>query len=288
MYWIIGNQGMLGQELSHLFGAEGIAYIGTDKEVDITKPETLVKQRQPFDWVINCAGYTAVDNAEDDKALCRKLNVDGPDNIAAFAQTSGAKMLHISTDYVFSGAHTTPYREEDPTDPIGVYGQTKRDGEQGVLKRNGFIIRTSWLYGQYGKNFVNTMLRLMNERDSVSVVHDQRGSPTYAHDLAAVIHTLTKTVDAGGAISPGIYHYTNEGGITWYDFAAEIFRLGRELRVLKRDCTIRPCATSEYPTKAVRPAYSVLDTSKIKRTLALTIPDWKISLKQYLTVRSGQ
>lgn len=281
MYWIIGNQGMLGQELSHLFDALGVSHIGTDRDVDITKPEELANIGRSFDWVINCAAYTAVDKAEEDAEQCRALNVTGAAHVAAFAQSRGAKMLHISTDYVFNGTHTAPYREEDPTDPIGVYGQTKRDGERAVLSRNGFVIRTSWLYGRYGNNFVTTMLRLMNDRDGIAVVNDQRGSPTYARDLATAIHTLTKTVDEGGAVPAGIYHYTNEGGITWYDFAAEIYRLGREQGLIRHDCAVRPCTTAEYPTKAARPAYSVLDTSKIKATLPINIADWKTGLKEF-------
>jgi dTDP-4-dehydrorhamnose reductase len=282
MYWIIGNQGMLGQELSRLFDTLGVAHIGTDREVDITKPEDLTKIGRDFDWVINCAAYTAVDKAEDDIDLCQKLNGEGPGNAAAFAQSLGAKMLHISTDYVFNGTNTAPYREEDPTDPIGVYGRTKREGELGVLSRQGYIIRTSWLYGQYGNNFVKTMLRLMNERDTLSVVNDQRGNPTWAKDLAQTIHYLTRTVDDGGAVPGGIYHYTNTGGITWYDFAVEIFRQGKERGLIRHDCLVRPCTTAEYPTRAVRPGYSVLDTSKIQVALKIRISDWRTSLKEYL------
>jgi dTDP-4-dehydrorhamnose reductase len=277
MYWIIGNQGMLGKELSHLFDTLGLAYVGTDREVDITKPEELAKQEQSFDWVINCAAYTAVDKAEDEEERCRKLNVEGPANIAAFAQSRGAKMLHISTDYVFNGANTVPYREDDPTDPIGVYGRTKQAGEQAVISGNGYIIRTSWLYGQYGNNFVRTMLRLMNERDRLSVVHDQRGSPTWARDLAKAMCILTQTPVPGG-----IYHYANAGTITWYDFAAAIYRLGRERGMIRHECAVRPCTTVEYPTRAARPAYSVLDTSKIKVALKIAIPHWETSLKEYL------
>lgn len=278
MYWIIGNQGMLGRELSQLFDTLGLPYRGSDREVDITKPEELAKQEQPFDWVINCAAYTAVDKAEDEEELCRKLNVEGPANLAAFAQSRGAKMLHISTDYVFNGAAAAPYREDDPPDPIGVYGRTKHAGEQAVLSRNGYIIRTSWLYGQHGNHFVKTMLRLMHERDSISVVHDQRGSPTWARDLAKAMYTLTQT-----AVPGGVYHYANAGVISWYDFAAEIYRLGRERGMIRHECAIRPCTTAEYPTRAARPAYSALDTSKIKAVLKITIPDWKASLKAYLT-----
>ena len=281
MYWIIGNQGMLGKELEHLFDIYGVSYIGSDKEIDTTKAEELEKQKACFDWVINCAAYTAVDKAEEDKDLCYALNVEGPLHIAEFARKRYAKMVHISTDYVFNGNSKTPYHEDDPTSPIGFYGKTKLEGEQAVRKYNGYVIRTSWLYGRYGNNFVKTMLNLMNVCDTISVVNDQIGSPTWAYNLAQFIYTFTQKIN----VCDGVYHYSNKGEISWYDFAVAIYKLGCEYGLIRKDCAIVPCSTSEYPTKAERPKYSVLDTSKIARCLEEVgekIPQWDISLMEFL------
>jgi dTDP-4-dehydrorhamnose reductase len=290
LVWLIGNKGMLGTELSELLKAREIPWVGTDQDVDITDLSSLeaFAERQgrtePVAWIVNCAAYTAVDKAEDDGDLCRRLNTEGAANIAKTAQKIGAKLIHISTDYVFNGRGERPYREEDPTDPIGVYGLTKRDGESAVLANNGasYIIRTAWLYGRYGNNFVHTMLRLMRERDALSVVNDQRGSPTWAYDLAAVLETLTAAVNGGKPVPYGIYHFTNGGNITWFDFAREIYTRGRELGLLVRDCAVKPCTSGEFPAKVKRPAYSVLDKTKIQKALGITIPAWDVSLGNFL------
>jgi len=288
--WLIGNKGMLGTELSLLLEKNGIPFTGTDRELDITDSaaiEEFVEKTaiaRPFDWIVNCAAYTAVDKAEDDIEACRRLNVTGPENIAAFAKKAGAGLIHISTDYVFNGLGVRPYREDDPTDPIGVYGLTKRDGELAALENNPgtYILRTAWLYGIYGNNFVQTMLRLMNERDEVKVVNDQRGNPTWAFDLASVIICLITTVGNGKTVPFGIYHYTNDGDITWFDFAEEIYRMGREQGLISKDCSVNPCSSTEYPAKVKRPAYSVLDKVKTKTALGIEIPNWDISLQGYL------
>ncbi|MDR3146797.1 MAG: NAD(P)-dependent oxidoreductase, partial [Treponema sp.] len=202
---------------------------------------------------------------------------------------------HFSTDYVFDGqgireavsGAPRPYREDDDTNPIGVYGLTKRDGERQVLEHNGdsYIIRTAWLYGEHGNNFVHTMLRLMNEREEVNVVDDQRGSPTWAGDLSRVLLSLILACDTPGALpAPGLYHYTNEGASTWFDFAREIFRQGQGLGLIKKDCAVRPCTSAEYPARVTRPAYSVLDKTKIKTALGLAIPPWEESLARFLKV----
>ena len=278
---------MLGAEISLLLENAGLPFTGTDREVDITDQAALTdfinKQEQPFTWIINCAAYTAVDKAEDDKENCRLLNVEGAGNIASIANKIGARFIHISTDYVFNGQGIRPYTEEDETDPIGVYGISKRDGEKKVLEENlkSYIIRTSWLYGRHGTNFVRTMLRLMNEREIVSVVNDQRGSPTWAYDLAAAVLELINAVDSGKDIPFGMYHYTNGGNCTWFDFAVEIYRQGRELGCIAKDCTVTPCTSAEYPSKVNRPAYSVLDTAKIKEALGISIPAWEESLKKF-------
>lgn len=257
---------MLGTELSLLLEKKGIPHIGTDREVDITDPAALgafaEKQAalgRPYTWIINCAAYTAVDKAEDDIETCGRLNTDGPGNIAETAKKIGARLIHFSTDYVFDGKGDRPRKEDDPTDPIGVYGLTKRDGERRLLAANdaSWIIRTAWLYGKHGNNFVHTMLRLMKERDSVSVVKDQRGSPTWAYNLADTVTLLIAAVENGKTILPGIYHYTNEGNITWFDFAQQIYAQGKKLGLLSKDCAVKPCTSAEFPAKVTRPAYSV-------------------------------
>jgi len=288
MIWLIGNKGMLGTELSLLLEKAGLPFVGTDRELDITNLPALEdftqKQSLPIDWIINCAAYTAVDKAEDDRENCRLINADGAGNIAAAARKIDAGLIHISTDYVFNGLGKRPYTEEDPTDPIGVYGLTKRDGETRVLEENAksFIIRTAWLYGRHGNNFVHTMIKLMNERSEVKVVNDQWGSPTWAFDLAATVLVVIKAVDSGKNIPFGIYHYTNEGNITWFDFAAEIYRQGRELGRINNDCAVKPCSSAEYPARVKRPAYSALDKAKIKAALGINIPAWDESLRKFL------
>jgi dTDP-4-dehydrorhamnose reductase len=286
MIWLIGNKGMLGTELSLLLEESRLPFIGTDREVDITDIEFLrgfARNVAPA-WVINCAAYTGVDKAEDEQENCRLLNAEGARNIAVAAAEAGAALIHISTDYVFNGRNTRPYTEDDITDPIGIYGLTKRDGEIAVIENNprSYIIRTSWLYGKYGNNFVHTMLRLMNERDEIKVVNDQRGSPTWAFDLASTVMAFIKAVDAGKEAPFGIYHYTNEGNISWFDFAEEIYRQGREQGRIAKDCAVKPCTSAEYPAKVSRPQYSVLETAKIKSSLGIEIPFWDASLRKFL------
>jgi dTDP-4-dehydrorhamnose reductase len=305
MIWLIGDKGMLGTELSRLFEKEGLPFTGTDRQVDITDPAALASFAEgeaaagrPVDWIVNCAAYTAVDRAEDDRETCRRLNADGAANVARTARNIGARLVHFSTDYVFDGRGVRdaasgalrPYREEDPAGPIGVYGLTKRDGENGVMENNprSYIIRTAWLYGQYGGNFPATMLRLMNERDEVRVVNDQRGSPTWARDLAGLTAEIIRAVLWDRPPACGIYHYTNEGSITWFDFAREIYDAGRGLGLITKACAVRPCTSAEYPAKVTRPAYSVLDKTKIKTALGITIPPWDLSLRHYLAVLAGE
>jgi len=286
MIWLIGYKGMLGTELSALLENCNIPFIGTDKEVDITSISSLEEyiKNIPIKWIINCAAYTAVDKAEDDIELCRMLNTEGPYNIAVIANKIGANIIHISTDYVFNGKGNKPYTEEDSTDPIGIYGLTKRDGEIKLLQenKNSYIIRTAWLYGRHGNNFVHTMLKLMNERDSISVVNDQIGTPTWANDLAQVIIKFIVLSDSGKTVPYGIYHFSNEGEITWYDFAKEIYSQAKVLGILTKDCEVKPCTSADFSAKVTRPAYSVLDKTKIKRELRITIPSWDESLRLFL------
>ncbi|MDR1839419.1 MAG: dTDP-4-dehydrorhamnose reductase [Treponema sp.] len=280
MIWLTGSKGMLGTEIALLLEKTGLPFVGTDRELDITDLEAqkFFVNNKSIKWIINCAAYTAVDKAEDDIEACRRLNILGAGNIASCAKNIGASLIHISTDYVFNGKGNRPYNEEDTTDPTGVYGLSKRDGELVVLKNNpnSYIIRTAWLYGKYGNNFVHTMLRLMNEREEVKVVDDQRGSPTWTHDLASVVLAVI-----GKDFPFGVYHYTNEGNITWFDFAKEIYRLGREYGRVTKECTVTPCTSAEFPAKVKRPAYSVLDKSKIKAALGINIPAWDRSLKEF-------
>lgn len=294
MIWLVGNKGMLGTELANLFAAHTVPFIGTDRELSILDPVALraFAQDKKISWIINCAAYTAVDKAEDDVELCTALNVQGPENLARLARETGARLLHISTDYVFSGTPILdqgvprPYREDDPSCPTGVYGKTKREGEERVLSlsQDNIILRTAWLYGQHGNNFVFTMLRLMKEREQIGVVADQQGSPTWAYDLAKAILYLINLKQE--KLPGGIYHYTNGGETTWYDFAREIHRLGRERGLLDRDCRINPLTTDQYPTKARRPAYSVLSKDKIQ-ALGVTVSRWQESLARFMTQLAG-
>ena len=288
MIWLIGNKGMLGTEISLLLGQSGFSFVGTDREVDITDPVALQEfaqaQSKPIDWIVNCAAYTAVDRAEDDAESCRLLNTTGVGNMAITAHTIGARLIHLSTDYVFNGRGTRPYTEDDVTDPIGVYGLTKRDGETKALENEKtYIIRTAWLYGRYGNNFVHTMLRLMKEKESVSVVNDQKGSPTWARDLAQIIIMFIRLVNEGKTIPYGIYHFTNEAEITWFDFAREIYTQAKALGILAKDCEVKSCTSAEFPAKVKRPAYSVLDKTKIKNILGIMIPAWNESLYKFLS-----
>ncbi len=309
MIWLVGNKGMLGSEVSLALQALGVEFIGTDREVDITDAasirafadETARASSGTIDWVINCAAYTAVDKAEDDRDACRLINVDGPENLAALAQRMGAGFLHVSTDYVFDGYGTRPYREDDPTNPTGYYGLTKRDGEMAVLAAHpdAYILRTAWLYGKNGNNFVRTMIRLMNERDLVRVVDDQRGNPTWARDLARAIADFVRLaredrpapsgrfVPAGRSVPAGrppagVYHFAGAGETTWFGFAREIYRLAWARGLVSTDCDVQPCTSAEYPSKVRRPPYSVLDKSKITQALGRPVPEWRESLEGYL------
>lgn len=284
MVWLIGCKGMLGTEIARQLKNSNIDYIGTDIDVDITKLEVLedfANKNPKIDWIINCSAYTAVDKAEDDKDFANLLNNIGPKNISSVAKKINAKMIHISTDYVFDGTGTTPYTEDMDVKPIGVYGQTKADGEKSVIDSGCeyYIFRTAWLYGYDGKNFVYTMLKLMESKQELSVVSDQKGTPTFAVDLA---NCVIKTITSKNQIPCGIYHCTDLGEITWYDFACEIYKQGKATGKLSNECKINPCSTDEFPTKAKRPAYSVLSKEKIQQALGITLPMWNESLNVFM------
>lgn len=265
-YLITGSKGQLGTELCKLLPqALAVDYTGLDI-TDAAAVKNYVSAHA-VDVIINCAAYTAVDKAEDEPEKAAAVNTQGVANLAA----SGAAVIHISTDYVFDGTGHRPYTPQDTPRPVSVYGRTKLAGEQALMEsaETAVIIRTAWLYSPHGNNFVKTMLRLGAERKDINVVCDQIGSPTSTADLAAAICAILPRLKKG---MKGIYHYTNEGVCSWYDFAVEIMALG------KRNCKVHPVPSSQYPAKAARPFYSVLDKTAISNDFGITIPHWKESL----------
>ncbi|MDR0574790.1 MAG: dTDP-4-dehydrorhamnose reductase [Tannerella sp.] len=275
---ITGANGQLGAALRTVSDRfDGFEFYFTDVDAldicDKSQVRDFMKSYR-IDYVVNCAAYTAVDKAEDDEETCMRINCDAVRNIGELAASLGAGVIHISTDYVFDGCAAHPYREDDITHPASVYGKAKLAGERALLSvcENSAIIRTAWLYSETGTNFVKTMLRLGTQRETLGVVADQWGTPTYAGDLADVI----KTVLTAESFRPGVYHYTNDGACTWYDFAVKIF----ELAGVK--CEVNPLTTAEYPARAKRPAYSILDKSKIKETYGIQIFPWEDSLVRCL------
>ena len=272
---ITGANGQLGNEM-RILSAENseYTYFFTDvAELDICNEQAVqdfVKANN-IHVIVNCAAYTAVDNAEDNVELCTKLNADAVGYLAKAAEANGAEFIQISTDYVFDGTAHIPYQETEPTCPNSVYGSTKLAGEQNALSlcSRSMVIRTAWLYSTFGNNFVKTMIRLGKERDSLGVIFDQVGTPTYARDLARAIFAAIRQ-----GVVPGVYHFSNEGVCSWYDFTKAIHRLAGITT-----CSVKPLHTSEYPTKAKRPHYSVLDKTKIKETYHIEIPYWMDSLQ---------
>ena len=273
---VTGANGQLGSEMQRLGAVSPNNYIFTDAaELDVTDAGAVRRaaEQTRAEAIVNCAAYTDVERAEENEAAADRLNRLAPANLAAAAAATGATLIHISTDYVFDGRAHTPYTEQAPTAPLGVYGRTKLAGEQAV-EASGcsyLILRTAWLYSAFGNNFLKTMLRLTAERESLKVIFDQIGTPTYAGDLALGIFSVIE----GGQLRghEGLYHFSDEGVCSWYDFAVEIAAgAGHD------KCRIEPCRTAEYPTKAPRPAYSVLDKGKFKTTFGIEIPHWRESL----------
>ena len=284
---VTGANGQLGTALREASKRDGDRWIFTDVTalpgvetvyLDITDPDAvqIVCESEQVDVIVNCAAYTNVDKAEDDQATADLLNRQAPANLAAAAKACGATLIHISTDYVFRGDKGIPYGEDDATDPAGVYGVTKLAGERAIRESgcNYLIFRTAWLYSPWGKNFVKTMLQLLQTRPALKVVCDQVGTPTYAPDLAAVIAKVIHERDFG---KTGLYHFTDEGAISWYDFTMAI----REISGLNKG-RVAPCSSAEYPTKAERPHYSVLDKARVRKTFGLQIPYWRESLEECL------
>ena len=279
---VTGSNGQLGKELQKLSpGFSSVEFIFPGREDLPIHHFEMVRHYfsiyKPA-FLINCAAYTAVDRAESEKDLAFQVNGEAPGVLAAICRENNCRFIHISTDYVFDGTATVPYKEDSLANPQSVYGASKLEGEKQAMQFNpdSIIIRTSWVYSEYGKNFVRTMLKLMSEKQEINVVNDQLGSPTYAADLATAILQIISS----GIWMPGIYHYANTGIITWYDFAVAIKEQTGSA------CRVNPILTSQYPTPAKRPAYSVLDTTKVESVFGLQLKDWKQSLAaclQHLT-----
>ena len=285
---VTGANGQLGNEMRIVSKRSSDRYIFTDvEELDITNRDAVMNfvKENDIKVVVNCAAYTNVDKAEDDEVTAELINVQAVKHLAEACKSNEATLIHISTDYVFGGNEgNTPRTEDEPVNPTGAYGRTKLHGEQAIQEVgcNYLIIRTAWLYSEFGNNFVKTMRRLTSERDKLNVVFDQIGTPTYALDLANVIMRFIEILkkENNYQLSTvnfqlyGVYHFSNEGVISWYDFAKEICELSGN------ECDIQPCHSNEFPSKVKRPSYSVLDKTKIKNKLNITIPHWKESLKK--------
>lgn len=284
---VTGANGQLGNEMRNVTARNNAPFntFFTDVDtLDITDAHAVNSfvEKNKIDVIVNCAAYTAVDRAEDDMVLCAKLNIEAVTNLASAARNYGAKIVHISTDYVYDGYNYHPYEEFEETNPKSVYGRTKLDGEKELLKYapdDSIIVRTAWLYSPYGKNFVKTMLSLGQSRDTLSVVCDQIGTPTAAADLAEAIYAIITFPEW----KPGIYHFSNEGAISWYDFTKAIHRIAGI-----KNCNVVPIKSKDYPTRATRPFYSVLDKSKIKQTFGITIPYWEESLERCIEILNNQ
>jgi dTDP-4-dehydrorhamnose reductase len=276
---ITGSNGQLGSEIKELSSEYNYNFFFTNKEeLDISDKKSVQEfvTSKSINTIINCAAYTAVDKAEGDEINAGKINHLAVNNLAQISKDKNIKLIHVSTDYVFDGENFQPYNENDLTNPTGIYGKTKLDGEnamQSINPLNSIIIRTSWVYSSFGNNFVKTMLRLGQERDSLGVIFDQVGTPTYARDLAkAILDIITNITNERVAI----YNYSNEGVLSWYDFAKEIMQMANI------ECQVTPIETKEYPTPCARPHYSLLNKAKIKKEFNVTIPYWKDSLSECL------
>ena len=287
---VTGKNGQLGRSIHKVISTEIKVYQNLNEfvfvgrgELDLSQEEGVANyfnNNDKFDIIINCAAYTAVDKAEEEQELVNQVNHLAVKQLSEIANKQKTKLIHISTDYVFDGESDKPYVETDKTSPINVYGKTKLAGEkvlQEVMPANAIIIRTSWVYSEYGNNFVKTMLRLGKERDEISVVDDQIGSPTYATDLANVILDIVQNVEfKEPSQTTQIYHYSNEGEISWHEFAKEIFEL------TDIQCSVSPITTEQYPTPAKRPKKTLMNKDKIAKKFSVNTPDWKESLNNFL------
>jgi dTDP-4-dehydrorhamnose reductase len=291
---VTGSNGQLGNEMRTLASGSANRWLFTDVTVvegvetiplDITDKDAVesICSDYSIDCIVNCAAYTNVDKAEDEEKLAYRINAYAVGLLAEAAAARGELLIHISTDYVFKGINVRPYIEDQPTDPLGVYGRTKLAGEKALCESGCrfIILRTAWLYSPYGNNFVKTIRRLTSERDSINVVFDQVGSPTYAADLAFAIFDIIENDKSQGC--EGIYHFSNEGVCSWYDFAVATARLSGNDR-----CVISPCHSDEFPSKVRRPAFSVLDKTKYKKTFNRTVPYWYDSLKKCIDIMDSE
>ena len=291
---VTGKNGQLGKSINKIVNTGNgknnyqqdneFIFVGRE-ELDLSSENSIshyFDSNDGFDIIINCAAYTAVDKAEEEIELANQINHLAVKQLASIANKQQVRLIHISTDYVFDGESDKPYIETDETNPINVYGKTKLAGEkalQKIMPTSAIIIRSSWVYSEYGNNFVKTMLRLGKERDELNVVSDQIGSPTYATDLAGVILEIIKNKEfREEGQTTQIYHYSNEGEISWYEFTKEIFKIA------KIDCKVSPITTQQYPTLAKRPRKTLMNKDKIAKTFSMNIPDWRISITQHLSV----
>jgi len=279
--WLVGAAGMLGRQLACEFENKGWPYFASDLEVDICRPRDLqdFARGKQIRWLVNCAAYTAVDRAESEPERALVVNAEGVENLARLAAELGARMVHFSSDYVFSGDREEPYREAAQPRPLSRYGWSKWQGEIKLAANldTFFLIRISWLYGVYGPNFVQTMLKIFREKDLARVVNDQFGSPTYAAVLAENVAGLI----AANSGRFGVYHYCDGGVISWYDFAARIMELALEFGLILKKIPLAAIPTSAFPTAAVRPRYSVLDSGKAVRELGFQVRDWQLNLADF-------
>ncbi len=278
---VTGAAGQMGREAVLALQRDGVAVRGvTRADVDFSEPEQVESYfaAQQADWVINCAAYTQVDQAESDADLAYRVNRDSVAALARAVKHRGGRLLHVSTDFVFSGHHSRPYHEEDQAAPLGVYGDSKWQGEQQAKAEleDVLILRTGWVYGVHGNNFVKTMLRLAAERDDLRIVDDQIGTPSSTVDIVAAMQVLVN------ANAVGTYHFSNEGVASWYDFAVEIIALAEQFKLPVKLSQITPIPSDDYPTPAIRPAYSVLSKEKIRALLDYPIPHWKTALREML------
>ncbi len=284
MIWLIGNKGMLGSEIESLLKAGKVNYTATDIETDISDIALLESyaRNKTIDWIINCSAYNAVDKAEDEPEKAFAVNEKGIANIGEIALKTAARVVHFSTDYVFSGTKQKGYSEDDETEPVSVYGESKLQGELELrsINPNHFIFRVSWLYGFYGKNFVHTMLNLFNERDELNVVSDQYGSPTHTGELADfIVNVLIKN----NSDKYGTYHFSGQEMTTWYEFACEIRNLALKHGLIEKSVKINAVDSSQYPAKAKRPAYSYMLKDKLYRSFNFKPANWKDTLENYIS-----
>jgi dTDP-4-dehydrorhamnose reductase len=279
--WLVGANGMLGRQLALEFAGRGFAFFASDREVDIRRPRALQEfsRGRKIGWIVNCAAYTAVDRAEDEPGSALAINAEGVENLARLSAAIGARLVHFSTDYVFAGDRQQPYREDDAPRPLSRYGWSKWQGEMRLAANLDayFLLRISWLYGVHGPNFVHTMLKVFREKETARVVDDQFGSPTYAAALAANVAGLI----ASGCDRYGVYHYCDRGVISWFDFAARIMDLALASGLIDKRIPLLAIPTSQFPTRAVRPARAVLDGQKAVSELGFRVHDWQANLEEF-------